>query len=379
MDQLLAPQLKENHMKNNILLTLAFLLVSLSLWSQSKTATTRAVIIGISDYQNKNIPDLKYAHKDAKAFVSYLTSSAGGNLKTEDYQLLLNEKATTGQIGAALEWLVELSKKGDRAIIYFSGHGDVENKTMFNLGYLLSWDSPAKTYMAGALPLNYLQAIVSTLSTQNQVEVLLITDACRAGKLAGSSVSGTQLTNANLSKQFANEVKILSCQPNEFSLEGEQWGGGRGVFSFHLLDGLQGLADNNEDLKVNLSEIGRYLEDKVSTEAAPHAQFPMVLGQKNTRMAFVEEQALALLKEKRSKETPMLASIDSKGFENLILTEIDTAWQEKYQQFVAAMDGGQLLDATNGQPTAYELYLKLSKATELQALHGTTKYISSGS
>ena len=25
--------------------------------------------------------------------------------------------------------------------------------------------------------------------------------------------------------QYANEVKILSCQPNEFSLEGEQWGG----------------------------------------------------------------------------------------------------------------------------------------------------------
>ncbi|MBK7305024.1 MAG: hypothetical protein IPI90_17740 [Saprospiraceae bacterium] len=46
--------------------------------------------------------------------------------------------------------------------------------------------------------------------------------------------------------------KILSCQPNEFSLEGEQWGGGRGVFSYHLVDGLFGLADRNNDGLITL-------------------------------------------------------------------------------------------------------------------------------
>ena len=27
-------------------------------------------------------------------------------------------------------------------------------------------------------------------------------------------------------------LKFFSCQPDEFSLEGQQWGGGRGVFSY---------------------------------------------------------------------------------------------------------------------------------------------------
>ena len=39
----------------------------------------------------------------------------------------------------------------------------------------------------------------------------------------------------------------MSCQPNEYSIEGEQWGGGRGAFSYHLVDALYGLADANAD------------------------------------------------------------------------------------------------------------------------------------
>ncbi|MBK9017582.1 MAG: hypothetical protein IPM82_28020 [Saprospiraceae bacterium] len=52
-----------------------------------------------------------------------------------------------------------------------------------------------------------------------QGEVVVITDACRAGKLAGSSINGAQLTSANLAKQFADEVKILSCQPTSSRLK----------------------------------------------------------------------------------------------------------------------------------------------------------------
>ena len=369
-------------MKSNTILSLLFF--SFSLFSQEKGVTplnpkseiahpksTYAVVVGISDYQNEDIPDLRFADKDAAAFVTYLKSPAGGSLPDERLKVLTNQNATTAQIAAALEWLVEVSGEGDQAIIYFSGHGDVETKTMFQLGYLLTWDSPARTYVAGAFPLSYLQAVVSTLALQNKSEVALITDACRAGKLAGTSVGGAQITNANLSKQFANEVKILSCQPDEFSIEGEQWGGGRGVFSYHLVDGLYGLADNNGDGQVSLFEIGRYLEDKVATEAAPHSQFPMIAGSKNTLMAQVDAGALALLKEQRSKETPVLKSIDSKGFEEGILAGIDSVWQQKYEQFVAAVGAGQLLDAPIGRPAAYDLYLELSKSTELKSLHGT--------
>ncbi len=183
-----------------------------------ENSTTRALIVGISQYQDEEIPNLQFAHNDAEAFATFLKSKAGGALAEENIQLLTNEQATTAQIAAGMDWLIEDSQEGDQAIIYFSGHGDVETKTALQLGFLLTYDSPPTTYIAGAFPLFYLQSVITTLSQKN-VQVMMVSDACRAGKLAGSEIGGTQATTSNLAKQYANEIKIMSCQANEFSLE----------------------------------------------------------------------------------------------------------------------------------------------------------------
>ncbi len=203
--------------------------------------TTRAVVIGISNYQDPVIPDLRFVDKDAIAFANFLRSPAGGNVQPENLMLLTNEQATMAQMVAAFDWLMDESGENDIAVIYFSGHGDVETKTRSQLGFLLGWDAPSHVYMARAFPVFYLQEIVATLSLDKKSKVLLVSDACRAGNLAGNSIGGAQLTNGNLAKSFANEVKILSCQPNEYSYEGEQWGDGRGVFSYFLVNGMYGL------------------------------------------------------------------------------------------------------------------------------------------
>ncbi len=330
---------------------------------------TRAVVVGISDYQNEDIPDLRFADKDAEAFASFLKSSAGGNLPNENIKLLLNEAATMAAVASELDWLVEESNEGDKAIIYFSGHGDVEAKTMSQPGFLLTYDSPPKIYIAGAYPLFYLQLIIQTLSTSKNVETLVITDACRAGKLAGSAIGGTQATAANLSKQYANEIKILSCQPDEFSLEGEQWGGGRGAFSYHLIEGLIGLADKNENQQVNLLELENYLETKVPEETAPQSQIPMTVGSKGTQISIVNSDILAELKSLKERQLPTLASIESKGIEQTLLAGVDSIIQQKYDAFIAALDDKNLLDAEGGGPSADELYRELIEEESLSDLH----------
>ncbi|MBP6185223.1 MAG: hypothetical protein KA479_09805, partial [Saprospiraceae bacterium] len=57
---------------------------------------TWAVVVGISDYQDKDIPDLRFAHKDAEAFALWLQSPAGGSLDGDQLQVLINDKATAG-------------------------------------------------------------------------------------------------------------------------------------------------------------------------------------------------------------------------------------------------------------------------------------------
>lgn len=317
---------------------------------------TRAVIVGISNYQNDQITDLRFADADARAFAAYLQSDAGGKVPAENLRLLTNEQATQGQLAAAFTWLADASQTGDKALIYFSGHGDME--TLTGLSFLLAYDASASAYSGGgSFPVIFLQSIITRLSTQKQVQVTLITDACHAGKLAGNEIHGTQATAKILSDQFANEVKILSCQPNEFSQEGPQWGGGRGVFSYFLLDGLRGLADNNHDQSVSLLEIGRFLEDKVPAAVSPESQIPMVVGNKAGIVALVDAPTLAALENNRTPVTASLNdAITSRGITPK--TELrDTTLERWIQGFELALKQKHLLSPMEG--SAYEWYKKI--------------------
>ncbi|TNE46854.1 MAG: tetratricopeptide repeat protein [Bacteroidetes bacterium] len=328
--------------------------------------TTRAVVVGISDYQDPGIPDLNYAHRDAEAFAEYLQSAAGGSLGNDQFMLLLNENATRGKLLMAFDWLIEESTEGDQAIIYFSGHGDVETKTKIQEGYLLTYDSPPKVYIGGAIKVHDLQIIISSLS-EKDVQLMVVTDACHSGNLAGKDYRGSQATTAALAQQFTREVKILSCQPDEYSLEGEQWGGGRGAFSYHFINGLYGLADKNQDLAVNLIEIRRYLEDIVPAETDPHIQYPMTVGSNTARIAVVNSEILAALKAKYDKAEPQFTTAESKGIEEDVLAAADSSIQEQYEAFKTALTNGNLMSPAG--TSANDLYILLSNEPSMAPLH----------
>ncbi len=333
---------------------------------------TYAVVVGISDYQDEGIPDLRFADKDALAFAGFLQSPAGGSLDKDHLKVMINEQATGAQFANALDWLWEVAGENDRVIIYFSGHGDVEKKSITQPGYLLGWDAPSRVYMAGgAMNVRDLNDVVSTLSVQNKAKVILITDACRAGKLSGSGIGGSQATAANLSKQYTNEIKILSCQPDEYSIEGEQWGGGRGAFSYHLLDGLYGMADGNQDQSVNLLEIGRYLEDNVTSEVAPQSQIPMTIGGRGEKLTEVFPEILAQLKEGKKGQMQMFTATESKGIEDDVLAAVDSNIVEIYFAFKESLSNKNFLEPADACTGFY--YAVLSKESALERLHSSMR------
>lgn len=336
------------------------------------TRSTRAVIIGISDYQDPGITDLRFAHKDAEAFANYLRSPAGGSLNEDQLRLLLNSEATQAQLGNALDWLMEVTQEGDRAIIYFSGHGDLEKKTRSQQGFLLCWDAPPRVYMGGgAFDLRSLQDVISTLSLTNKANVVVITDACHAGTLAGHSIGGTQATAENLRTQYANEIKILSCQPGEYSVEGTQWGGGRGAFSYHLMDGLYGLADNNEDRSVNLQELGRYLEDHVARDVDPISQIPLVRGNLKEQLAKVNSQILAELRAGKTNQLDLLSAAGTKGIEDEVLATVDSTTREVYHLFKESLKEKIFLSPANACAEAY--YARLILEPKMERLYSTMR------
>lgn len=262
----------------------------------ASSGTTRAVVVGISRY-GEGIRSLQYAHKDATAFVEFLKSRAGGEVSKENIRILLNEEATLSAVDNALYWLRTSSEKGDQAILYFSGHGDVETDALWQFGYLLCSDSPPNNFRNNAVRVEDLDLLAIELSTVKEARTLFIIDACRSGTLS----EGRQVPHTHLANQKANEVRILSCQSDQLSLEGAQWGGGRGVFSWHLLRGLKGLAhdpDLSEDPDaVTLEELNLFLRKQMrrSTQemAPPQYQDPVVTGNERFRLARIDPDILA--------------------------------------------------------------------------------------
>ncbi len=331
--------------------------------------STRAVVVGISDYQDPAIPDLQFAHRDAEAFAEWLKSPAGGSVSEDNITLLINKKATLGKVAMEIWNLLDKCAAGDQAVIYFSGHGDVETKIMAQPGYWLCWDAPPYAYMSGGcFNVRDLQDIINTLSQTNNVRVLVISDACHAGKLAGSEAGGTQITAANFARHCTNEVKILSCQPNEFSVEGTQWGEGRGVFSYHLTDALYGLADRNGDALLNLLEVENYLEDRVPAETAPHPQLPFVVGDKMTQLARVDARLLEQAKAGKANRQPQLEMAGQRGLESWLLALGDSSIAALYAAFNTALERGELL-APAGR-SADDYYRQLIARAEVAPLHG---------
>jgi uncharacterized caspase-like protein len=182
-------------------------------------STTYAVVIGITRYQTESLSTLQFADRDAGLFAAHLQSKAGGNVPAGNVRLLLNEDATIAAIYDALNWLQERCTSNDKAYFYFSGHGDVETANSFSLGYLLAYNSPPNNYRNNAITIEDLNKVANHLSSKTKATVVLVTDACHSGKLAGDYYKGKQLVASQLQLILNNEIRMAACAVDEKAAE----------------------------------------------------------------------------------------------------------------------------------------------------------------
>lgn len=325
----------------------------------------RAIIVGISNY--KNIQKLQFAHTDALAFYRFLISPAGGNVDSNNIILLLNEKATAARIYSALDAMLDVAQEGDRIIFYFSGHGDLETKTIRQNGFLLGYDAPPAAYMSGGtIGINYLQDYMLTLAEKNKSKVILITDACRSGKLAGG-IEGVKMTAAALQEQWQNVTKILSSQAGELSYEDNKWGGGGGVFTFYLLRGLKGLADVNSDSKITTAELLVYLLQNIPRDTK-FIQNPSISGDMNSILSMVDSLTLASLLNETGTGGGQGGQLAFKGFEDRILEQLDSSIVNEYNRFQYCIAHNLLIDSVDHNSCAWKIYQKLQENKDASAI-----------
>jgi tetratricopeptide (TPR) repeat protein len=236
---------------------------------------TYAVLIGISKYKSPELT-LQFAERDATVFDQLLLSPRGGAIPPENILLLANEHATTAAVRNAFQnFLKQKATKADTVILMIAGHGTVEQPGS-KKGFILTYDSDPQDLNSTALPMAELQSLFE--EQVNKVgRVILFIDVCRSG-----TIGTIKNTNINGDVQHLGEVEgdlfgLMASRPRELSLEGPQFGGGHGLFSYYVLKGLEGDADANKDGKVDVSELIKYVTDQVSS-ASDNKQHPREFG-----------------------------------------------------------------------------------------------------
>jgi tetratricopeptide (TPR) repeat protein len=281
---------------------------------------TYALVVGISKY--KNIISLRYADDDAKLFAKCLIDQQ--ICKKENISLLIDSAATTSSFYKELSLIKNKIKPNDKLFIYFAGHGDVE--TEIESGFLLPYNSEANNYPATAIDISMLEKYVNAFVAKN-TKVVLITDACRSGNLAGGSL-GALTTITAISKSFNNVVKIMSCQPSQLSQEKKYIDGGNGVFTRNLVNGFYGLADKNNDGTVTLREIDLYL-DNVAIETN-QSQIPKTEGDPLTQIVQYDQEIKNQLTQKKT-ELSTYAQIQNRSFGKELETDSNVI---KFRQLI---------------------------------------------
>lgn len=309
--------------------------------SAAQTGNTYAIIIGISDY--KTVPDLQYAHKDAQSFEDFLVSEAGGKVPKTNIETFLNENANRSNVGDAISVIARKAKPGDRIWFFFAGHGDMEDLTQIENGLLLLHNSPNGNYFGmndDVLEILDLKRYLSPLS-QKGVEMIFIVDACHSGNLNGG-VQGVQQTASALASSWGKEYKILSCQPNQLSLESAEWGGGRGLFSIQLEEGIKGLADTDNDGKITMFELQSYIQANVA-KYSEYKQIPMVTGDLSKSFFKVNPATLAALKKEKELNYPILAKANTKGTEDKYVDSLSPEGKKIWSSYKQNLEAKRLI------------------------------------
>jgi len=239
---------------------------------EKRAGRTFAVVIGISRYDQSGsgIPNLKYADRDAMSFLEFLQSPAGGSLKDDSVVLLLNEKATTQNIRHALYTFLTAALPQDTVVIYIAGHGAPDPHDPRNL-YLLTADSKLDDMGGTAFPMWQIQDVFERILKAKRV--ITIADTCRSFGFTGARVQGSSPTEINLVNQYMaryaatdQRAVITASDISEPSFEDIRWGNGHGVFTYFLLQGLKGAADENHDGTITAGELFTYLKQTVPQE-----------------------------------------------------------------------------------------------------------------
>ena len=217
-----------------------------------------AVVIGVANYEKLDASkQLQFPESDADAIYRVLISKEGGAFPAENVRFLKGSQATLTNIKSALEdWLPSVAQPADRVVVYFAGHGFVQN----DRGYLAPWDVDPDHLAETAYSMDTLGDVLANKVKANWK--VLLADACHSGKI------GTETTNEALEQKFnalpSRFLTLTATAGNEQSFEDPKLSTGFGLYTYFVVQAFQGYSDNDPcDGRITADELVRYVRTNV--------------------------------------------------------------------------------------------------------------------
>ena len=238
-----------------------------------------ALIVGIEKYEDS--PVASYANMDAKFFYEYARKAFGVSISNT--KLLIDEDASEKAILKVVKkWLPAKINRNTELIIFFAGHGLASNdgKEL----YILPHDTDTDLLEDTAISRSKLYEDIIKLKPK---KVVMFMDTCYSGisrdekTLLASARPLRLLTDESEGDMPSNFTVFSASQISQMSSGLKE--AKHGIFSYYLMKGLEGKADQNSDKKITNGELLDYMNEQVAMKAAElgRTQNPSLLGDRN--------------------------------------------------------------------------------------------------
>ncbi len=227
---------------------------------QSRDAV--AIIVGIENY--KRVAKADFANADAKDFYTYANRALG--IKPENIKLLVDEGAGDIEILSAFQnWLPLKVNKGKTDVyVFYSGHGfpSQDGKGLYFLPFNVDKQYLDRTSVKQ-------RELIAALQTAQAKSVTLFIDACYSGQTRNGEtlVAGIKPLAPKIDEQaYPPDFTVITASAFD-QLSSASADLKHGIFSFYLMKGMEGDADENKDGRITAGELQRYLSDRVGRQA----------------------------------------------------------------------------------------------------------------
>ncbi|KFE67157.1 caspase family protein [Hyalangium minutum] len=222
-----------------------------------------ALLVGISEFQDPQWRNLRYSEKDATDLAAALKDPARGHFD-QVRMLTRPEQTTRAAILSALHELQrEATRPDDVVVVYFSAHGTLARDGQGELRrYLVTQDASYRSISQTALSMDVLKAEFDKLPSRRR---LLVLATCHSG--SGKSLLPkeleAELTGIKsgfyarpLEESSRASMVFAACDWGETAREDE--GLRNDIYTYFLIEGLNGKADRNMDGAVTATEAHDY-------------------------------------------------------------------------------------------------------------------------